>query len=875
MRALSRLIGGVLALFRRKRADADLDDELRAYLGEAIDAHMAAGMTPEAATRAARAEMGSAAAVKDYVRDVGWETRLETVLQDVRYALRILRRSPGFAAAAILTFALGIGANTAIFSIVDAAVLRPLPYDEPDRLVTITIHNPGTGKKTTGMMPRDFLDWRERGKVLEQLTLVAGGSRTLLGAGEPEDLSITRVTAGFFEMLRTTPLHGRLFTPADETPATGRIVVLGHSFWVSRFAASPAVIGTTLHLNGEAHEIVGVLPRDFQYPAGTRRPSPLFLPLVFTAEDRQYGVAQSMAFSPRARLRRGVTIAQAEAALTRLQESLDGAHAGFNKGFSRVELTPLIDGYIGTARPWMLTLLGAVGLVLLIACANVANLIIAHSTTRGRELTLRAALGATRWRVARQLLAESLVLSAIGAAAGVALAWWGLGLLKAAMPGSIPRAGNIALDLRVLAFSGVLAIGTGILCGLLPAFHGSRVDIVNGLKNGAGATPGRAQRRLRYGLVWAEVALTVILLVGAALFIASFARLLRVDEGFDTRGTFVVTVSLPRGATPDQHLVQYPAMLAAVRTVPGVQASLIKNSGGPYAGGYTTFPVIIPGQPVRTDEAQIRFRHVSTEFFEVLRVPVVRGRGLTSEDMTAAVAVINEAAARAYWAGREPLGERIEIQKIQYEIVGIARDMRYMGPAAPPAPEVFLPYERVKFGGGTFIVRPAGDATAAMASVKAAIWSVNPVLPIEIRTAEELFGQATAARRFNTLLMTIFGALALVIAATGIYGVIAFVVGQRTREIGVRVALGAQHNEVIALFVRQGASVLTLGIAAGLVGAWMSAKTVSSYLFEVQPRDPYVFGAVAAILMTVGLLACWIPARRAARVDPLIALRAE
>ena len=875
MRALSRLVNGIVALFRRKRADAELDAEIRAYLDAATDAHMANGLTRAEAVRAARLEMGSPAAVKDYVRDVGWETRVESVVQDVRYALRILRRSPGFAAAAILTFALGIGANTAIFSIVDAAILRPLPYDEPDRLVTVALPNAITGRRTTGMMPRDFLDWREKQDALEQVALTAGGSRTLLGAGEPESIPISRVTAGYFEMLRVTPLHGRLFTVLDETPATGRVMVLTYGFWMARFGGTPDVIGRTLQLDGQSHEIVGVLPPTFRTASGSRRSSPVYLPLTFTDEDRQHGVVQSMGYSATARLQPGITIPQAEAAMSRLQEALDAAHIGFNKGYTRVQLTPLLDAYIGTARPWMLMLLGAVALVLLIACANVANLIIAQATTRGRELTLRAALGASRWRVARQLLAESLVLSTIGAAAGVALAGWGLGLLRGALPSTIPRAATIALDLRVLGFTGALAIGTGILCGLLPAFHGSRTDLVNGLKSGAGATPGRTQRRLRYVLVWAEVVLTVILLVGSALFIASFARLLRVDEGFDTRGTFVANVSLPRGTAPAQQAVQYPAMLAAVRAVPGVEAALIRNAGGPYAGGYSTFPVIIPGQPRRSDEEQIRYRHISTDFFGLLRVPVLRGRGFASEDMTAPVAVINEAAARAYWPGGEPLGGHIEIQKTQYQIVGVVRDMRYNGPAAPPAPEVFLPYERVNAGGGTFLIRPSGDAAATLPAVKAAIRSVNPALPIEVSTAEELFGQVIATRRFNTMLMTTFGVLALVIAITGIYGVIAFVVGQRTREIGVRVALGAQRGEVIGLFLRQGAVVLSLGIVAGLAGAWMLAKTVRTFLFEIQPRDPYVFGAVALTLAIVGLLACWLPARRAARVDPLIALRAE
>ena len=879
MRMLTRFRTGLAALVQRRRGEQELDDELREFLQASIDAKIAAGMSPDEAARAARFELGSPAAVKDWVRDAGWETRVESVWQDVRYAGRILRRSPGFAFAAIATFALGIGANTAIFSIVDAAVLKPLPYDEPERLFTFKLHNPTTGRVTDGFMPRDFLDWRERSDLFDRMAMIGGGVYTLLGAGEPEQLRIARVTAGFFEMLRIPPHLGRLFTREDEVPGREQIVILSHDFWKTRFAGAETVIGGTLHLNGKPYEIIGVLPERFIYPANSSRRTPLFLPFTFTDNDRQRDVIQSMGFGPTARLRDGVTVEQVEAATAQMLAAADVNKLAFNKGYLRAEVMPLLEDYVGAARSWMLTLLGAVGLVLLIACANVANLVLAQSSTRVRELTLRAAIGASRWRIARQLMAESLLLSVLGAAAGVLVAWWGLSLLRGAMPTSIPRAFAIGLDLRVLGFTTLLAIATGLVCGLLPALQGSRVDLVDGLKDGTGATAGAGRQRVRHVLAWAEITLAVMLLVGAGLFISSFARLLRVDQGFDASGITSLGYSIPRldrGEQRDPDLLR--RMLEAVRAVPDVEAAMIVNGGGPYEGGWSSFPLRVEGRPANPDE-NIRYRSVSTGFMKMLNVPLRAGRDLSTIDTRQAmpVALVNDAAVRQFWGGKSPLGARFEINEITYEVVGVVGDMRYGGPASPPAPEAFLHLEQTEaHSGGTLLVRSRRAPGSVLPDVKAALWSVNPDRPItNVRTTEELFGRTTATRRFNTLLMSIFAALALVIAATGIYGVIAFVVSQRTREIGVRVALGARGSEVVGMFLRQGAIVIAAGITAGLIGAWLLARTVQSFLFEVEPRDPVVFASVAVVLALVGLLACWIPARRAARIDPLIALRAE
>ncbi len=584
-----------------------------------------------------------------------------------------------------------------------------------------------------------------------------------------------------------------------------------------------------------------------------------------------------MGYGPIARLRDGVTVQHAEAALSQMLAASDPGKQAFNKGYLRAEAVPLLENYVGKARSSMLMLLGAVSLVLLIACANVANLVLAHSSTRVRELTLRTAIGASRWRIARQLMAESVVLSVIGAAAGVAAAWWGLGLLRGAMPSSIPRAFTIGLDLRVLGFTSLLAIVTGVVCGILPAFRGSRVDLVGGLKDGSGSIAGAGRQYVRHLLAWTEVALAVMLLVGAGLFISSFARLMMTDTGFDATGITSMGFSLPdpsQGQNPDPDLPR--RLLKAVDALPDVEAAIVVNGGGPYEGVSTTYPLRIAGRPENPGEA-LGFRRVSANYLAMLRVPVLEGRDLKPSDNRPAppVAVVNQAAVRQFWSGKSPLGVRFEINNITYEVVGVVGDMRYGGPATPAVPEAFLPFDHGRPFAGSLLVRSPRGANA-LPDIKAAVWSVVPARPItDIRTAEELFNRTTATRRFNMLLMSVFAALALVIATTGIYGVIAFVVSHRTREIGVRMALGAQRSEVVGLFLRQGIVVLVAGIGAGLIGAWLLARTVQSFLFEVEARDPVVFAVVTIVLAIVGLLATWIPARRAARIDPLAALRMD
>jgi putative ABC transport system permease protein len=846
---------------------ADDRDEIIGDLNEQFSARAAAG--------------GRGGASRWYWRQTAhlvgrWRPRVGAVLtQDVRYALRQLRRSPGYALTAIVTLALGIGANTAIFSIVDAAVLRPLPYPHAERLVRFALSN-GT-RRITGMRPVDFLDWRDQQQVFDQIAVTGGNSATMLGGGEPEDIDISRVTAGFFQTYGVAPAFGRDFDRDDERVGEDHKLIISDEFWRDRLGRDPRALGRTLHLDGVPYEVVGILPPGFRYPANSR--TDLFMPMTFTPADRQHGVIQSSYLGCVARLKPGVTIEEAAAQMSLLQTRLDPQHVAYDKGYTRVELTPLLDFYVGDARAWMLLLLGAVTLVLLIACANVANLVIAHSSTRVRELTLRAALGASRARIVRQLLTESLVLAAGGGLAGVMVAYGALPVLMSALPSSIPRAWAIGIDLRVLVFTAVVALATGLLCGLLPALRGGRVELVAGLKEGTGGTTHPRRQRARQVLACVEMTLAVMLLIGAGLFISSFARLASLDRGFDGAHITTASVALPRLSDPSgAGRVYLMDLKTAIARIPGVAQVAIVD-GPPLASGWAAFPLTVVGRPAPPKEGaeMIRHRAFSADVFDVLRIPLRRGRAWTAHDSpsTPLVTVINEAAASRFWPGEDPIGQRIVIRTSTYEIIGVAADVRYSSLVQAPAPEAYLAFEQSAATYGTFLARSVPGAPDPGAAIQAAVWRINPSQPVHLGTIDKNYLQITASRRFNMLIMSVFGLLALGVAATGIYGVMSFLVETRKREMAVRLALGAQARQVAGLIVGQSAVVIVAGISFGLVGAWWLAHLVQTFLFEVQPRDPAVFAASAVLLGLVAALATWVPARRAGRVDPIGALKGE
>jgi predicted permease len=813
---------------------------------------------------------------------------------DLKHAMRSLRTSPTFTAVALAVLALGIGAGTAIFSVVDGVILRGLPFDEYDRLVTMLEHDTkrattfGAGVTTS----QTYLDWRRLQQSFEGLAAI--GSRTFrlkTEIGEPDEARGQRVTSEFFTVLRVAPLLGRAFVASDELVGRDRLVILSYGFWQRRFGGSPEVIGKTIDLASlqDVHEqswqIVGVMPRGFSYPVGTDRPAELFVPLAFTKDDQTRGTSHNYTFTTIARLRPGVTLEQAQDHMNRIATGLEEQFPNWSPG-RRVRVLTLHDHLVGRVRSWMVMLLGAVGLVLLIACANVANLMLARSTVRRREIAVRTALGAGRWRLIRLLLVEGIVLSLAGAALGLLIAYGGIQVLRAWLPAGLPRVSAIAMDVRVLGAAVTAAFVTGMLFSVVPALQTSRVDVIAALKEGTrAATPRATAQRLRNALVVSEVAVAVMLLVGAGLFIASFVRLIHVDVGFDYRHVLTLNVGLgPQPGTPDEVLqrrrIYLRQVFETVSRVPGVEKVAAVVGGVPLTGSWSRTDVALPGRDeLKGDDASIDQRIVTPDYLKVLRIPILRGRDLTDADRdgTTPVVVVNQTAARTYWPDGDPLGQRITINRIERAVVGITADIRHLGPERPVRQEAYIPAWQDRNVPHSMVVRTTADPMRLLSAVKAAIWSVNKEqrLTDDTVTLEAYMDRLIAERRFNMALLATFGALGLVIAAAGIYGVMAYVVALRTNEIGVRIALGATRRNVVSMVIRKATMLMIAGLAVGGVGAWYAGASVNAFLFQVEATDIRIFVSAFATLALTGLAASAIPARRAANVDPMIALRQE
>lgn len=812
---------------------------------------------------------------------------------DLKTAIRSLLKSPSFTALALAVLALGIGAGTAVFSIVDAVVLRSLPFDEHDRIAAILgvdTRRPTTfsgGSTTT----QTYLDWRRMHQSFEGLAMVGGvGFRLKTESGEPASAKAQRVTWEFFPTLRVTPLLGRRFTSDDEIDGRHRVAILSYGFWQRRYGGAPDVLGKTLDLDEETWEIVGVMPQGFEYPVAIAHPTELYVPQVFKDEDKVRGDSHNYNAIVIGRLKPGITYVQASDQMNRVAKELDEQYPKWEPGW-RVQVVPLQTHLVGKVRGWMLMLLGAVALVLFIACANVANLMLARATVRAREIGIRAALGASRWRMVRGLLIEALVLSLTGAAVGIVIAYAGVRVFRAWLPANVPRVASIAIDMRVLGASIAAALLTGILCGIVPALQSSRPDLANALKEGGrSSTCGVGGQRLRGILVIAEVALAVVLLVGAGLFICSFLKLTSVDPGFDYRNLLAVNVGVRFMPGKDFRAAfdeaskrgrQYiDDMLAAVRRVPGVQMAAAVTGGVPLTGSWSRRGVSLPGRgELKGDGDSIDQRTGTANYLQVLRVPLIRGRYLNDQDRDGSepVVVINQFAARKYWPGQDALGQRIKISGKERVVVGIVGDIRYLGPESPVRQEAYLPLAQEQATGAALIMRTNGDPLKVLPALKAAIWSVNREQRItgDTLTLEGYMDRLIVQRRFNMALLALFGLLGLVIAAVGIYGVMAYVVAQRTNEIGVRMALGATRRSVVCMVMRRASLLIFAGLAVGGVGSWFLSSSVKTFLFEVQPNDIGVFLGALGVLAATGLAACAVPARRAAGVDPLVALRCE
>lgn len=802
---------------------------------------------------------------------------MDTLLQDFRFALRQLLRSPGFAIVAALTLALGIGANTAIFSVVNGVLLRPLPWPGSDALVQVLHVTPTSA--IVAMSPPDYLDMKE--DAAQALTLAGFDNLgyTLTGDGDPLRVVGAATSASFFEVLGVSPALGRGFFDEENEPGRELVTVLSHGLWTDRFGADPSIVGREVRINDVPHTVVGVMPADFEFGAFQ-----LFTPLVYDETFR--GGRGQVYLQVIGRLVGGATLAQAEAEVVRTATRLSATYPDSNQNRS-ARLVPLKEQMIGDVRPALLILLGTVGLVLLIACANVANLLLARGSARSGEIAVRAALGARRSRLVRQLLSESLLLAAVGGALGLLLAFWGTDLLVALQPANVPRLSGVAVDGTVIGFTAGIVLLTAVLFGLAPALQATRPDLVESIKEGGRSAASGGRKSLRSGLVVTEIALAVLLVIGAGLLIRSFSLLQSVEPGFSTEQTIAFTLSLPEANYPEDHQSErfYSDFLERLEALPGV-ASAGAVLGLPLSGTNITISFSVPGRPEPPpgQSTSLQTRIATPGYFSTIGIPVLEGRAFTEADRADApqVAILNASAARMIFPDGDPLGERIEMGwyrdyvQVGGEVVGVVGDVRQFGLAEDFVPEIYFPHAQVPTTGMTVIARSEGDPTEIIGAARRELAALDPSLPLwNVRTLEQVLDQSISQPRFYTLLLSIFAGIALVLSAIGIFGVMSYAVTQRTRELGVRLALGATPSHVLALVVRQGGTLVAAGLALGLLGAWAATRLMSSLLYGVTATDATIFMAVPMLLGAVALTACYLPARKASRLDPVAALRGE
>jgi putative ABC transport system permease protein len=799
-------------------------------------------------------------------------------MRDLRYALRQLAKAPGFTAAALLTLALGIGACTAIFSVVNSVLLRPLPYPESDRLVVLRETNPPKFPEFS-VAPGHYFAWQKQSQSFASLASSRGSPYNLTGLGEPVRVRGERITANYFPTLREQPALGRGFLPEEDAPGKDQVVILTHGFWQRQLGGRAEVLNQTIQLNGQAFTVVGIMRQGFAPNSRTE----IFTPAAFEAKEHEnYGGHYIRVLG---RLKPGVTLAQAQAEMSTIADGLARQFPDSSQGWG-VKVTPMLDATLGDVRPTLFALLGAVGFLLLIACANVANLLLARATARAREIAVRAALGAGRWRIIRQLITESVLLAVLGGLLGMLVAQWGVSALLSLAPDSLPRAKEIAVDGRAFAFSCALALITGVLFGLVPAFHATRVDLADTLKEGGrGSSEGGHRHRLRSALVIAEVAIALVLLVGAGLLVRSFARLQEVNPGFRPQGALAVSVSLPPKRYPDdaKQAAFAEQAIARLAALPGV-TSVGMSSVVPFSGSDINYGFKIDGRPPvpPQDMPSIVYYAVSPDYFKAMGIPLLRGRVFDARDRAGAlpVAIVGESLVKKHFPGEDPIGKRIHVTngpETWRQIVGVVGDVRhYRLDDDGGNPQFYEPFAQRPDDSLTFVVRAAGPTAALPAASRAAIYAVDSDQPIaSMEPLTKWVDQSIARQRFAMFLFAVFSAVALLLAAVGIYGVMAYSVGQRRGEMGIRMALGAQRGDVLGLILRQSARLIALGLAAGLAGAFLLTRLLATMLYGVSARDPATFAAIAALLAVVAAVACLLPAHRATKVDPMTALRAE
>jgi putative ABC transport system permease protein len=821
---------------------------------------------------------------------------VETLWQDAKYSLRNLARTPGFSLVALVTLALGIGANTAIYSLVHAVLLRPLPFAEPDRLMVLWERRPSTSRDANlPVSGHEFAAWKEQGQSFAGITMYVSDGFNVTGQGEPEAIIGLAVSADFFPTLGVRPLLGRVFVAGEDQGGRNRLAILSNGYWRRRFAAQQDIVGQQLTLDDQAHTIVGVLPEmpDSLIPD-------VLVPLDVPGEVRAVGKHNHWVL---ARLKPGVTQAQAQAELDSIAKQLEQQMPRANTNH-QVRMVPLREALVGDVRPALFLLFGAVGFVLLIACANVANLLLTRAAGRQKEIALRAALGASRGRLVRQILVESVLLSCAGGVAGLLIAAWVIDLLPGLLPGAnpltLPLLETTRMDGPVIAAGFGLSLLAGLATGIVPVLRSTRPNLTQWLGEGSRISEDRGRRRLRAALVAGEVALSLVLLMGAGLMINSLVRLVQVDPGFATHNVLVapVTLSGVKYAQAEARREFHDQLLARLRVLPGVDA-VGGTSNLPLGGTANWMPVSIVGRPEPPPGQQLHapFRVVTPDYFRALRIPLRSGRFFTEADRRPSVplirwypqqplppnsdapqpvpvAIISEAAARQYWPGEDPLGQRIRVLfSPELTIIGVVGDIKHDALDAPIFPHFYLLHSQEPWNSLSFVVRASVPPSQLARAVREEVRALDSALPVTAKPMDDVFSDSTGQRRFHAVLVGAFAAMALGLAAVGILGVVSYTVAQRTGEIGVRVALGAQPRDILRLIVGQGMRPVLIGVVLGAAGALALARFIEKLLFEVTPADPATFAGVSLVLTGVALLACWIPARRAVRIDPMVALR--
>jgi len=885
---LRKLNSYVRALLHKDKVEHDMDRELRFHLEMEIEENIRSGMSLTQARREALVRFGGVEKFKEECRDVRGAPLIESLLQDVRYGARILLRNPGFTLVAVLTLGLGIGANTAIFSVIYGVLMRPLPYKDGNQLVIVQQQAPLAHALNVPFSVKEVQDYREENQTLDAVVEHHSMSFTLLGGQEPQRVQTGVVSANFFDVLGVKPLLGRTFVAADDEHGSDAVIVLSYQYWRQSHGGDPGIVGRTFQMNNRPHTVIGVLPPIPQYP----NEQDVYMPTSHcpTRSSEQFmSNRNARMMSVFGRLKPGVPPAQAQADLSTLASNLQKQYPDSypaNRGYA-ASVVPLQDELTRRAKPTFLILLGTAGLVLLIACANVANLTLARLMRREREMAIRAALGAGRGRLIRQLLTESVLLSFAGGVLGLVLAAGGLQLLVSFAARFTTRASEIRIDGLVLLFTLLVSVATGLIFGLMPAFSSDK-NLTGALKEGGGrSSAGLKRQRVRNLLIVAQVGVSFILLIWAGLMLRSLIKLQHVNPGFDPERVLAMRISpnWSKFNTNEETLALLLRILDKARSEPGVLSAALGSTfplnqlgitNGPFNRGFQ-----IEGRPIPDGELlpQADFRTASTDYFETVRQPLVRGRTFSEGDKDKAlpVAVINQSTVRHRWGDEDPIGRRLSFDRGQtwLTVVGVVGDVRQYGLDREPADEIYIPLAQAQFG-GNLLVRTAADPMSIAKLMREGVYEVDSDTAVDrVQTLEQVRSDAVASPRLTAMLLAMFAGLALVITAAGIAGVMALSVNQRTHELGVRLALGATPGKVLRMVMRQGMSFVLIGLSVGLGGALLLGRLMSSLLFAVEPTDPITFLAVAFVLIAVAAAACFVPARRVTSIDPMLALRSE